>query len=210
MKRLVRTTVSPRKPVRKNAAILVASFLAFVLAGCTLGYTAFEGDTYSKLHADFVPVNSLRLVQVRVLGTRDGLVNARKLDQDDTTLYQELIALGIPDEDIRDGSVGNGEVMCCGGPPSEQYLIYFYVPPNIDVGVGDIVEVRAGELPGRPDAYPNVVTQVRQQRGTAAGCRWLPESPGLWLRVLYCSGIENEGWIQREGIIEIWYRPPPS
>jgi hypothetical protein len=209
MEPLIRTAVSPKRPVRNYAANLIASFLAFVLTGCAgPEYKAYEGDVYSRLHADFVLVNSLRLVQVKELGTREEMQIVP--DQDNTSLYQSLIALGIPDEDLRDGSAGVGEVMCCGGPPSEQTYIVFYVPPNIDVGVGDIVEIRAGELPGKSDAYPNVVTRLRQKRGTAVGCRWLPENPGLWLRVLYCNGIEDEGWIQQGGFIKIWYRPPLS
>ncbi len=208
MERLIGTTVSRQRPVRTIAANLVASFLAFLLAGC-IEYKAYEGDTYSRLHADFVPVNSLRLVQVKDFGTREVMQDASELDQDDTTMYQQLIALGIPDEDIRDGSVGSGEAMCCGGPPSEDFWILFYVPPNLEVKVGDIVEIRAGELPGKSDAYPNVVTRLRQKQGTPAGCRWLPDDPYLWLRTLHCSGIEDEGWIQQGGPAKFWYKPPP-
>jgi hypothetical protein len=216
MEQLIRTTVSRQRPVREIVTNLVASFFAFVLAGCAAmqsEYKAFEGDEYSRLHADYVPVDSLRLAQVTSLGTRAEMQDARTRDsdlQENLTIYQRLIALGIPDEEIRDGSVGSGEVVCCGGPNSEDTFIFFYVPPNMDVGVGDIVEIRAGELPGKSDAYPNVVTRLRQTRGTAAGCRWLPENPALWLRTLYCSGIEGEGWIQQGGVYKFWYRPPPS
>ena len=195
MEQLIRTTVSRQRPVGEIVTNLVASFFAFVLAGCAAmqsEYKAFEGDEYSRLHADYVPVNSLRLAQVKSLGTRAEMQDARTRDWENLTIYQALIALGIPDEEIRDGSGGFGEVVCCGGPNSEDTFIFFYVPQNMDVGVGDIVEIRAGELPGKSDAYPNVVTRLRQTLGTAAGCRWLPENPALWLRFLALAHLLGE------------------
>jgi len=38
-------------------------------------------------------------------------------------------------------------------------------------------------------------------------CWWDPKNDELWLRVLYCDWMPNEGWIKQNGINPAWFKP---
>ena len=191
---------------------LIAVLFLLGLSACYPGEKQFDGPTASRMHADWLPPHSLRLVQVVDLATREDIEKVIISPSAGLTIYQNLKAADIPEREIHDGSVGSGIVFCCGGDISKDTFVMFYIPEGLQVGPRDIVEVNVGD-PLREDnlgSVPNVATQVRQKDGENAGCRWEPENPYLWARVLYCQGMKEEGWVQatkKVGIEALWYRP---
>lgn len=124
--------------------------------------------------------------------------------------YEFLMRSGIPDSDLTDGRLAVVRYYCCGGRISEDQEIWTYVLPGITLEAGDIVQVRMGRVPQAGDAgVVNIVDVLRQKRFDAAGgpCRWEPDNPSLWMRVVYCSGIEQQGWQQRGKLRKLWYLP---
>jgi hypothetical protein len=125
-------------------------------------------------------------------------------------LYQSLLKADIPDSKITDGSIGMGRVFCCGGQNEQDTAIWFYMPDNISVEIGDIVEVWSGREIRHGDqapGHPNTVTRVVEKpRYGEQMCRWVPDNPSLWVRVLYCDGLEADGWIQQSGMFPVWIK----
>lgn len=199
--------------MRTIKLVAVLSFLGLSACGGVPGEKQFEGQVASRLHADWIPPHSLRLVQLVNIGTRAQVENLIILPSENLTAYQNLKAAGIPENEIHDGSLGAGIAYCCGGTISHETLVIFYIPEGLDVNLGDIVEVKVGEPPskGNLGTFPNFVTRVRQKADENDGCRWIPENPDLWARVLYCQGLEKDGWIQSKSKVALealWYRPP--
>jgi hypothetical protein len=164
--------------------------------------------TYSRLHADFVPPESVRLAE-----TMRFMKKSELLTEVDRYIYQQLINSGIPESSISDKSVGIGRVYCCGGPNEIDTRIDFYIPTGMDVELGDIVEVVGGPQPtdAKPFPHPNTVVRVRQHATeTGNTCRWEPNNPLLWQRVLYCDGLEREGWTQQNGQWHFWIKNKPG
>lgn len=88
--------------------------------------------------------------------------------------------------------------------------MWFLVPAGMVIAVGDITEVRMGRQPSGD--YPgtvNVATRVREKANDVGkSCKWMPDSPGLWGRILYCDWMKQEGWIEREGgLYWTWFKP---
>jgi hypothetical protein len=125
------------------------------------------------------------------------------------THYQFLLSTGIPDAQITDGRMAVVRVYCCGGSIEEEQAIWVYVAPEITVGAGDIVEVRMGRVPAKDEpGVVNAVVAVRQKSDQENGpCFWQPDNPGLWMRIVYCDGIEKDGWVERKGLRNMWYKP---
>jgi hypothetical protein len=143
------------------------------------------------------------LGEVAYVGTRSEIVASE-------THYKYLLSTGIADAEITDGRLAVVRFYCCGGKISEQQEAWAYVPPALTVEQGDLVELRMGRVPR--DVNPgvvNTVTVVRQKSVDAAGgpCRWEPDNPALWMRVVYCEGMEQQGWVQRENWRKLWFRP---
>ena len=197
-------------PMSKLRGPLWAS-LCLVAGACGTPESQFTGNEYSRLHADFVPPGSHRLVQVIDLATRDQMKSGLVRTKPRQTTYEALIAAGIPDAEIRDGSVAAGIVFCCGGGITEETVVLFYIPPAVAVGRGDVVEVKVGDSPDRGlSAGPNTAVQVRARGQHQKDCTWQPEDPGLWGRVLYCQGIEQDDWVEKRDYRGIWVRPSRS
>jgi len=145
----------------------------------------------------------LRLGQVVHVGTREEIV-------DSGPHYQLLLSTGISAADVVDGRVIVVRVYCCGGRIEEDQALWVYVPPTITVQEGDFVELRMGRVPADGDpGVVNAVTAVRQAatQTEVPSCRWDPDNPSLWMRIVYCDGIEQQGWVQRKGIRKMWYQP---
>ena len=126
-------------------------------------------------------------------------------------LYDPLVRSGISEADIQNGSVAVGRVYCCGGEGTVESAVnaVVYVPPDITVSSGDIVEFVVGAGPDAPrHERLNRVVKVRHKDGIAStGCRWEPEDPGLWMRVIHCPWMAEEGWIKGGGLSPVWYKP---
>jgi hypothetical protein len=69
--------------------------------------------------------------------------------------------------------------------------MWFYVPPDVLVQVGDIVVIRMGHESTKTDpGAVNVATQVREKHDTTdSKCSWDPPKTFLWRRILYCTWI---------------------
>jgi hypothetical protein len=125
--------------------------------------------------------------------------------------YQALRDSGISDSRIRSGSVAAGRVYCCGSATETENSLAIFVPPEVSVQPGDIVELEMGQAPTRsaPGAI-NTAIRVREKRvgegspswgrpsreGAGHACKWVPDNPMLWNRVLYCDWMKAEGWIE--------------
>jgi hypothetical protein len=178
---------------------------------CSLAVAAFVAGCVHvaplRVYPDDVPADSLRLVQTLMVGSRADILESKDW-------HQALLASGIPDSEIRDGSMGVGRIYCCGGPAEVPNRQAYYIPPGLSVGPFDVVEVRAGREPdgrGGP-TRANVVTRVVQTKEAAVrNCRWVPEDNRLWMRVLYCDWMPAEGWIeQKTTLTHTWLKPPPG
>lgn len=146
----------------------------------------------------------LRLAEVMHLATRQEIVSVG-------ILYDQLLASGISDADLRDGSLAVGRVYCCEGPLEKGGALWIYVPNPEIIEVGNIVEVRMGRQPATNDTgVINTLERFRHKRISEAPCRWVPERQGLWMRILYCNWMENEGWTERGGLYKTWVKPVSS
>lgn len=195
-------------PDSHNRRLAIPRFLAHagvVLAtACLLALTGCVGGGGQRLYATLVPPGSVRMVQVTHVADRAEIV--------DSPVYPALIAAGIRDSDIRDGSTAIGRVFCCGGPSGgleRETRAFFYVPNDLQVGVLDFVEVRSEPQPSAdaPHPLPNTAVRVREKSGDQRKlCRWLPDNPDLWKRVIYCAGMKEEGWVQQSGMADVWIK----
>ncbi len=175
--------------------LLWGLFIMVSLASCS---------SVSRVHpptADDAGV--VRLAEVMQIATRQQIVALG-------SHYNHLLAAGITDSDLRDGSLGAGRVYCCGGPPEQGAAIWFYIPRELNIQVGNIVEVKMGRQPA--DSDPGVVNsaiRVRHLNMSQGPCRWSPERDGLWMRVIHCDWMEREGWVERDGLYNTWFKPAP-
>lgn len=190
-----------RTPFRGLLLICGVLLLNLLVTGCS---------TTLRIHSDFIPAGSLRLAQVMDIGKRADILQSKEL-------YDAIISSGIKDTEVADESIVVARIFCCGGlsenlSSEKTNAIMMFVPMGTNVGLGDIVEVRAGRPPEKGDAGQlNVVTRVVQKYGDNEGkCWWDPKDDRLWLRVLYCDWMPKEGWIKQGGINPAWYRPSSS
>ena len=159
-----------------------------------------------RIQSDDVPSGSLRVAQVMAIAKRQEILGS------DT--YREIIAAGIADADINDGSVVIARIYCCGGITKELSserlsARILYVPQGKKVESGDFVEVKVGRPPEHGDGGRlNTVTRVVAKYGDKPEvCWWEPRDPRLWLRYPYCEWMPREGWVKQEGISPAWFKP---
>jgi len=162
-----------------------------------------------RIESDFVPVGSLRVAQVVQVAKRDEILKAE-------VLYKAMIAAGVSDSDLEDGSVVVARIYCCGGPTRELSAEYanarmLYVPKGTKTGLGDFVEVKVGRPPKQGDGgFLNIVTRVVSKNGDQQpSCWWDPRNESLWLRVAYCDWMPKEGWVKRGGTSPAWFKRAP-
>lgn len=147
----------------------------------------------------------LRVAKVMQLATREEILDLG-------VHYDTLVASGIRDSDLSDGSLATGQVYCCGGPSDEGMAMWIYVPAGMAVEVGDIVEVRMGHQPrGDDPGLVNTAIRIRVKKDVTDGpCRWMPRDETLWTRILYCDWMEEEGWIREKGFHKTWLKRDPK
>ena len=179
------------------------------LALLLLAFLPACSTPFRRIQSDVVPAGSLRVAQVIDVGKRADILKNEEL-------YKDIMAAGIPDSDVVDGSVVAVRIYCCGGPSKELSAEYaemrvLYVPKDIRATLGDFVEVKVGRSPVSGDGGRlNTVTRVVAKQGDKPEiCWWDPKDPRLWLRVPYCEWMPKEGWIKQGGKSPAWYKPAP-
>ena len=144
---------------------------------------------------------SLRVGEVMAVASRDEIVASGEH-------YRNLLAAGIVDSDLRDGSLVTTRVYCCGGSIEGTSGPWVYVPPGITVAPGDIIEIRMGRVPAKGQlGEVNTMASVRSRGIPSQSCRWVPDNPTLWTRVIYCDWMLKEGWVERGGLYSTWWKP---
>ena len=145
----------------------------------------------------------LRLAQVMSTATREEILRL-------TEQRQHLLDSGLKDSDFQDGSLAMGRVYCCHPSTDEGTAMWFYVPPDAPVQVGDIVVVRMGRESTKKDpGTVNRAIEVRQKKdATDSHCSWDPPKDFLWRRVLYCDWMPAEGWTLKKGGHNTWLKRP--
>jgi hypothetical protein len=134
-----------------------------------------------------------------------------------------LLENGISDTAVRSGALAIGRVYCCGSSNEIDNVLAIFVSVEVAVDLGDVIEVRMGREPeGQKPGVINTATRVREeigepgppQRGSGergwpgAACKWIPEKPTYWNRVLHCSWMEAEGWVEYDRFPwKTWIKP---
>ena len=136
-------------------------------------------------------------------------MNSTVLKDESKPTYDALLASGIKDSDIKDGSLVLVRIYCCGGPNETGSAPLLYVPNGLEVKRGDIVEFVVGGPPTKGDAgLVNIATRIVQRYDERSPiCRWDPPDPRLWQRVLYCDWMQDSGWVKKGGITPAWFKP---
>ena len=168
---------------------LIVSSVVLLMLVPYLASCATSGG--SRIHAMFVPSGSQRLAQVVDSATREQILSWKEI-------VLSLEASGITKADIQDRSLAMGRVECCGGPEETSTAIFFYVPKEMKVEVGDIVEIRSGGdfKFGEVGSPVNVLTRVSERYSDAEKqCNWDPPNNLFWKRILYCNWMQQEGWV---------------
>lgn len=125
---------------------------------------------------------------------------------------EQLDSAGVDLKSIENGDVVIGRIYCCGGTGTveTENNVFVYVPHDLQVKYADILEFVEGQgATGKGLLQLNVAVRVRHESGIGSNsCKWLPEKPNLWFRVLYCPWMENEGWVEGSGLSPEWYKIP--
>jgi len=194
-------------PITRYVNMCLLGFVIALLSGTDAWSEAPNSPNAktSMFHAHNVPSGSLRVGEVMHVATRAELKAAG-------WGYDVLIAAGIKDVDIRDGSAVAARVFCCGGSNEFPTGLLAYVPPSLKVDIGDIIEVWSGKMVSQSDplgAVPNTVTRVVEKANSSPKhCSWLPDKPGLWMRVIYCDWMPAAGWRQQQSeLFPLWVNP---
>ena len=144
----------------------------------------------------------LRLVQVMAVATRDEILKSGES-------LQHLLASGLKDSDLKDGSVAMARIYCCHPSTEQGTAIWLYVPPDVPVNPGDLIVVRMGrKATKKGSGAVNTAVQVREKKDTPnSQCSWDPPDDKMWTRVLYCSWMPAEGWQLHNGLHKTWLKP---
>ena len=162
--------------------------LASIVAVCL--YASAANAATSKLHPpDKDHAGSLRVAQVVTLATREEILALG-------SNLEILLASGLKDSDLVDGSVAAGRVNCCHQKSEESSSIWFYVPPDIKVQDGDLAVVRMGRKASKRDPGEiNVAVEIRESADVAESrCIWDPPMSGCGCESVYCDWMPAEGW----------------
>jgi hypothetical protein len=146
---------------------------------------------------------ALRVAQVMMIATREEILSLG-------SHLEVLLASGLKDSDLTDGSLAAGRVNCCHERSEESSSIWFYVPPDIKVQDGDLVVVRMGRKASKRDPGEiNVALEIRETADVAESrCIWDPPNERLWMRIIYCDWMPAEGWTLESGLWKTWLKRP--
>jgi hypothetical protein len=124
-------------------------------------------------------------------------------------MYKTILAAGIADSDLTDGSMVQVRIYCCGGPAEYRNSLFLYVPKPLKLEREDFVEFKVGRSPEKNDGGRlNTVTRVVAKQGDKPeSCWWDPRNDKLWQRVAYCDWMSKEGWVKQGGVSPAWYKP---
>ena len=161
------------------------------IAGTSRLYPPSDGET-----------GGLRLTQIMAIATRDDILKSGET-------LQHLLASGLKDSDLKDGSVAMGRIYCCHLATEQGTAIWFYVPPEVQVSTGELVIVRMGRKATKKDpGVVNTAVEVREKKDTSnSQCSWSPQDEKMWTRVLYCTWMPAEGWKLNNGVHKTWIKP---
>ena len=177
----------------QHGAVLMLTCLALsnALAGTSRLYPPSNGETGAS-----------RLTQVMATASREEILRSGES-------LQHLLASGIKDSELRDGSLAMGRIYCCHASTEQGTAIWFYVPPDVTLSVGDLVEVRMGRKATKNDpGTVNTATKVREKKDAPnTQCSWDPPDEKMWTRVLYCTWMPAEGWKLQNGLHKTWLKP---
>jgi hypothetical protein len=184
----------------RNMRRLTALFSTICLA-CTVS-SAGTSRLYPPTKDE---AGTLRLAQIVNLATREEIL---KLG----VHRQHLLASGLTDSDLKDGSVAAGQINCCHPSTDEGTSLWFYVPPDMQLEVGDIVEVRMGRESTKTDpGAVNTAVKVREKKDAPdSECSWDPPNNMMWSRILYCKWMPAEGWTLKNGLYKTWLKRAPD
>jgi len=96
----------PSNAIGLGAAVLGISVGCILLASCA---------NTLRIQSDFLPDGSLRVAQVVYVATRDQTLETK-------VLYDALLASGVKDAEIKDGSVVLARVLYCDWMPGEGWI----------------------------------------------------------------------------------------
>ena len=142
-----------------------------------------------------------------VFAPRKEIVNDDEYNRE--VILPLLRATGIQEADIKDGSLAIGRIYYGWEENEKANSIAFFIPENLRVELGDIVEVKSGlaAAEGKPGTA-SVVTRIRQKGNVTRGpIRWIPEDDRMWQRVLYADWMPAEGWVEQTGLWRTYYKP---
>lgn len=181
-------TAGPMRDARFRTLLAVLLYL-----NCVAASAAKEANVSGVLRAAGV-------VQV---ATRDEIRRA-------SSYYKDMLAHGVDETSIVDGSLVVVRMLCCRDNLKASALAYLYNPRAIKVAPGDFIEFRIGDAdaPGTPEAF-SIVTRVLQSKDQADGkCWWEPRDDRMWMRFVFCEWMPAEGWIKQGNKMNPeWYKP---
>jgi hypothetical protein len=186
-----------REPHKITLAMFVM-LIALVARVSSAGTLRFYPPTKDEAGA-------LLLTQIVNLATR-----AEILKLGDHTL--QVLASGLKDPDWKDGSLAVGRINCCHQSTEAGSALWFYVPPDLPLELGDIVEVRLGRESTKTDpGAVNTAVRVREkQNAPDSQCSWDPQNNMMWARILYCTWMPAEGWTLKNGMHKTWLKRDPD
>jgi hypothetical protein len=202
-----------------SVTCLVAAYslaLGTILSGCATAPPVIYPHTAEHTSA-------LRVAEIMELQSGKELQGFKGGKEFSEMALEALKDSGLTDAEIREGALAVAREYCCGGPAEAQNVVLLFVPQGLPVEPGDIVEVKMGEAPTRGKrGRANIAIKVREKHygsempkwGSSPSrvnrsCRWVPENPDLWNRVLYCDWMEDEGWTEYKGFWNTWMKPEP-
>lgn len=164
---------------------------------------------------------TLRVAEIMELQSGKELLEFKAGKEFSEMVLEALKHSGLSESEIRQGVLAVAREYCCGGPAEARNVVLLFVPQELSVEPGDIVEVRMGKVPARGKrGRANIAGGVREKRDGSQlptwgsspsranrSCRWVPENPDLWNRVLYCDWMKEEGWIEYTGFWNTWMKP---
>ena len=180
-----------------KCSCLVAIVFITLISGCASKH---------KLHGTLGgEPGAHKVTEIMALASKEEIRNL-------SIISDPLVSAGVDLASLKNGSVVAGRIYCCGGEGTPEIVnsVFVYIPQNLNVKEGDILEFVEGQGPeGKGQSQLNVAVKVRHENFSGSGtCKWVPENPNLWLRVLYCSWMDDEGWIEGGSLTPEWYKIP--